>query len=201
MFLIGLTGGIGAGKTTVSEILESKGAVVIQADEIARDVVKPGQPALENLVKEFGIDILNYDQTLNRAVLSQKAFTSELNVQKLNNITHPAIEKRTQQLFKKHSKDIVVFEHPLLVEQGSDKYPYDMIVAVQAPAAQKLHRLTELRGMDEQDAMQRMQMQTNDDQRAEIADIVIVNDGDEEQLEAVVNQLWEIIQERSISGE
>ncbi|MFT4245247.1 MAG: dephospho-CoA kinase [Micrococcaceae bacterium] len=201
MFLIGLTGGIGAGKSTVAEILEAKGATVIHADKIAREVVEPGQPALADLVKEFGSDILNEDKTLNRAALSQKAFNSELNVQKLNNITHPAIEKRTQELFKKHDKDIVIFEHPLLAEQGSDKYSYDMIVAVQAPAADKLHRLTTIRGMDEQDAMQRMQMQTNDDQRAEIADVVIVNDGDEEQLEAVVNQLWDIIQERSVSGE
>ncbi|MFT4147422.1 MAG: dephospho-CoA kinase [Micrococcaceae bacterium] len=201
MFLIGLTGGIGAGKSTVLKLLTKKGAIALEADQLAREIVEPGQPALENIKAAFGADMINEDGTLNRPALSAVAFASENQAKLLNDITHPAIESKMLDFLDQHPDDVVVYENPLLAEQLDQKnYHYDMIVSVEAPQEERVHRLVNNRKMRPEDVYNRMALQVNDEKRREAADVVIVNDGNEEQLEIIVNQLWDIAQDR-VHGE
>ncbi len=192
VMLIGLTGGIGAGKSTVAQLFEERGVPIVDADAIARDVVKPGEPALAELVEHFGDSILGADGELNRGKLAEVAFADAESHEALNAIMHPAISaetsKRIDALRGEHS--VIVHDVPLLVEAGLAGN-YDLTVLVDTPAEVRLQRLTELRGMDSEDAKKRIAAQATDEQRRAVCDVALDNSGDIEHLRAQFEQMWE----------
>lgn len=192
VMLIGLTGGIGAGKSTVAQLFEERGVPIVDADAIARDVVKPGEPALAELVEHFGDSILGADGELNRGKLAEVAFADAESHEALNAIMHPAISaetaKRIDALRGDHS--VIVHDVPLLVEAGLAGN-YDLTVLVDTPAEVRLQRLTELRGMDSEDAKKRIAAQATDEQRRAVCDVALDNSGDIEHLRTQFEQMWE----------
>lgn len=192
VMLIGLTGGIGAGKSTVAKLFEERGVPIVDADAIARDVVKPGQPALVELVEYFGDGIVGAGGELNRGKLAEVAFADAESHEALNAIMHPAISaetaKRIDALRGDHS--VIVHDVPLLVEAGLAGN-YDLTVLVDTPAEVRLQRLTELRGMDSEDAKKRIVAQATDEQRRAVCDVALDNSGDIEHLRAQFEQMWE----------
>lgn len=192
VMLIGLTGGIGAGKSTVAKLFEERGVPIVDADAIARDVVKPGQPALAELVEHFGDSILGAAGELNRGKLAEVAFADAESHEALNAIMHPAVSaetaKRIDALRGDHS--VIVHDVPLLVEAGLAGN-YDLTVLVDTPAEVRLQRLIELRGMDSEDAKKRIAAQATDEQRRAVCDVALDNSGDIEHLRAQFEQMWE----------
>lgn len=197
--LVGLTGGMGAGKSTVARLLADHGAHVVDADAIAREVVAPGEPALAAIAERFGDDVLGEDGTLDRAAVASIVFADDEALDDLEAITHPAIRDRVvdhvARLAGAHEAPVVVLDHPLLVESGLHA-DVDVVVVVQTPVEQRLDRLEEHRGVDRDDARARMRSQASDDQRRAVADHVLVNDDDEQALRAEVDALWPLLRER-----
>lgn len=188
---IGLTGGIGSGKSTVAAILAEHGFPIIDADKIAREVVEPGQPALAELALTFGNDILNEDGSLNRQALANVAFVNEENRQALNNITHPRINARTEELFaeaESAGKEAAVWDMPLLVDQGYEDR-VDIVIVVDVDAETRLKRLVESRGLDEADARRRIASQIDDETRRKAADFIVNNNGERAALEPQVKEI------------
>jgi dephospho-CoA kinase len=198
VLLVGLTGGIGAGKSTVAEMLTERGAILIDGDLIARQVVEPGQPALDQIVERFGEDVLAADGTLDRPALAAKAFASEQDRKDLEAITHPAIGAEFVRLMQEAPPDgIVVNDVPLLVEAGKvAERGYEYVIVVEAPRDLRLDRL-EGRGLTREDAEARMAAQATDEQRREIATHVLDNSGDRAHLEAQVSALWADLTEKA----
>jgi dephospho-CoA kinase len=194
MYLIALTGGIGAGKSTIARLLAEFGAHVIDADRVARDVVEPGQPALIELVKQFGDEIVTATGSLNRAKLAQIVFNNPTRLRELNAIVHPAVQKAVLEKMRAfHSDDIVVYDVPLLVE--AQRYlPFDLVVVASAPEDVRRARLIELRGMTETEADSRIASQVSEAERLALADVVIDTSGSLEETVAQVERLWERIQ-------
>lgn len=192
VMLIGLTGGIGAGKSTVAQLFEERGVPIVDADAIARDVGKPGQPALAELVEHFGDSILGADGELNRGKLAEVAFADAESHEALNAIMHPAISAETSKRIDALRGDhpVIVHDVPLLVEAGLAGN-YDLTVLVDTPAELRLQRLTELRGMDPEDAKKRIAAQATDEQRRAVCDVALDNSGDIEHLRAQFEQMWE----------
>ncbi|WP_010542533.1 dephospho-CoA kinase [Dietzia alimentaria] len=191
MLMVGLTGGIGAGKSTVTSILAEEQAVIVDADRIAREVVEPGTPGLAMLVAEFGEAILASDGSLDRAALAGLAFVDAERTAALNAITHPLIGERTAELFGTAPADaIVVHDMPLLVEGGMAP-GYDLVIVVDTPAEIRLRRLVEQRGMPEDDARARMARQATDEARRAAADVLIDNSGDRGAVAEVTRELVE----------
>jgi dephospho-CoA kinase len=189
VLMVGLTGGIGSGKSTVAEMLTARGAVVVDADRIAREVVEPGSPALEKLVERFGPEVLKADGTLDRAALAERAFASEEAKQDLEAITHPAIgEEFLRQVAAAPEDGIVVHDVPLLVESKRG-LEYDAVIVVEAPEQVRLARL-EGRGIPRNDAERRMAMQARDEDRRAVATYVVDNSGDLAALERQVDEVW-----------
>lgn len=188
---IGLTGGIGSGKSTVAAILAEHGFPIIDADKIAREVVEPGQPALAELALTFGEDILNEDGSLNRQALANVAFVNEENRQALNNITHPRINARTEELFAEAEaagKEAAVWDMPLLVDQGyQDRV--DIVIVVDVDAETRLKRLVGSRGLDEADARRRIASQIDDETRRKAANFIVDNNGERAALEPQVKEI------------
>jgi dephospho-CoA kinase len=175
MLRVGLTGGIGAGKSTVAGRLAEHGAVVIDADKIAREVVEPGTEGLAELVAEFGRDILAPDGSLDRPSLAAKAFANDEARNKLNAIVHPKIGKRTAELVDKAAPEaVVVHDVPLLVENGLAPV-YHLVIVVDAPEDVRLARLTGPRGMSEVDARNRIAAQADERRRRAVADVWLDN--------------------------
>ncbi|WP_216694250.1 dephospho-CoA kinase [Dietzia psychralcaliphila] len=192
MLMVGLTGGIGAGKSTVTTVLEENGAVIVDADRIAREIVEPGTPGLAMLVAEFGDDIVGPDGALDRAALAARAFVDADRTAALNAITHPLIGERTAELFESAPEDaIVVHDMPLLVEGGMTP-AYHLVIVVDTPAEIRLRRLVEQRGMPEDDARARMSRQATDEARRAEADVLIDNSGDREPVRDIVRMLVEL---------
>lgn len=189
MLLIGLTGGIGAGKSTVARVLERAGAAIVDADAIAREVVAPGAPALARLVAAFGADILDAEGGLDRPALAAVAFADAESTARLNGIMHPAIAERAAELFALHAdRDLVVHDVPLLVENAmSPRYHLALLVDVPAPV--RLTRLVESRGMDRADAERRIAAQAGDPARYRACDVVVDNTGDPADTAARVERL------------
>lgn len=194
---VGLTGGIGSGKSTVARMLAKKGAPVIDADQIAREIVAPGQPALEELAKEFGTEILQPDGTLNRAALAERAFATPEATARLNAITHPRIEQRTAQLFDEAQAQgypFAVWDMPLLVDNGHHEN-MDFVIVVDVDPETRVRRLVKFRGLDEADARRRIAAQVPDHVRIAAADFVVDNNGDEQALTPQVDRLWKLLEE------
>jgi len=192
VLILGLTGGIGAGKSTASAELARLGAVIIDADHIAREVVEPGSPGLDMLAAEFGEDIVGADGALDRASLAERAFVSAECTAALNAITHPLIGERTAELFAQAADDaIVVHDMPLLVEGGMAP-GYHLVLVVDTPEDVRLHRLVELRGLPEDDARSRIERQASDEQRRAVADVLLDNAGAEDALREQVREAWDL---------
>ncbi|WP_280301473.1 dephospho-CoA kinase [Nocardia abscessus] len=190
MLRIGLTGGMGAGKSTVARALADLGAVVIDSDLIAREVVEPGTEGLAALVAAFGSDILAADGSLDRPALAAKAFGDDAARAKLNSITHPLVGKRTAELIAAAPADaIVVQDIPLLVENGLAPL-MNLVLIVDVDAETRIRRLVEFRGVVESDARARISAQATDEQRRAVADVLLDNSGAPGTVEAEVRRLW-----------
>lgn len=192
---IGLTGGIGSGKSTVAKQLAAAGFPVVDADQLAREIVEPGQPALARLVEAFGDEILAVDGSLNRAALAERAFSSQEGTDTLNSITHPAIRALTDQRFAEAEEagvEAVIYDMPLLVDLGLDK-GMDFVVVVSASEDIRIQRLAASRGVDEADARRRMAAQIDEATRNAAADVVIDNNGGLDELGPQVDLLIEKI--------
>ncbi|MFE1204478.1 dephospho-CoA kinase [Streptomyces sp. NPDC058762] len=190
MLKVGLTGGIGAGKSEVSRLLVEHGAVLIDADRIAREVVAPGTPGLAAVVAAFGEDVLAEDGSLDRPRLGSIVFSDPEKLAVLNGIVHPLVGERSRALEEAAAEDaVVVHDVPLLTENGLAPL-YDLVIVVDADPATQLDRLVRLRGMTEQDARARMAAQATREQRREIADVVVDNDVPLEELRRRVEEVW-----------
>lgn len=190
MLRVGLTGGIGAGKSTVAARLAEHGAVLIDADAIAREVVEPGTAGLAALTEAFGEGILTPQGALDRAALAAKAFGDEEERRKLNGIMHPRIGARTAELVAGAAPDaIVVHDIPLLVEGGLAA-SYHLVIVVDAPVATRVRRLSESRGMSEEDARARIGAQADEAARRDAADVWLDNSGFPDVILAEVDRLW-----------
>ncbi len=191
---VGLTGGIGSGKSTVAQMLVERGAVVVDGDQIARDLVMPGSPALAAIAERYGQQVLHEDGTLDRAGLADIVFPDPDALADLDAIMHPRIAARAAEMLDEAERTgaaAVVYDMPLLVE-GGQADEFDVVVVVHAPVPVRLARLA-VRGIRVDDAHERMQRQATDEQRAAVADILIDNGGDEEQLAAQVDRAWHLI--------
>ncbi|WP_333749927.1 MULTISPECIES: dephospho-CoA kinase [unclassified Streptomyces] len=197
MLKVGLTGGIGAGKSEVSRLLVEHGAVLIDADRIAREVVAPGTPGLAAVVAAFGEDVLAGDGTLDRPKLGSIVFADPDRLAVLNGIVHPLVRERSRALEEAAAEDaVVVHDVPLLTENGLAPL-YDLVVVVDADPATQLDRLVRLRGMTEQDARARMAAQATREQRREIADVVVDNDVPLDELRRRVEEVWDELVRRA----
>ncbi|GAA1122347.1 MULTISPECIES: dephospho-CoA kinase [Microbacterium] len=196
MPLIALTGGIASGKSTIARRLAEKGAVVVDADQIVRDVQAPGSPVLRGIEEAFGEDVIGADGSLDRPALGAKVFGDPVLLAKLNAIVHPAVGAESRRRFEEalaaDPDAVVVYDVPLLVEARPDD-PWDLIVVAHAPASVRRQRLVELRGMDERAAQERIDAQASDDRRLAIADVVIDTAGDLAHTEEQTDALWERI--------
>lgn len=188
---IGLTGGIGSGKSTVAAMLAETGIRVVDADKIAREIMEPGSPVLDRVAAEFGADLIGADGVLDRAELARRAFKDKESTQRLNAITHPAIRAESNRQFEQaaaNGEESAVYDMPLLVELGLDK-DMDITVVVDVDAEERVRRLVSSRGLDEDDARARIAQQIDDETRRDAADIVIDNNGDLSDLAAQVREL------------
>ena len=197
MLLVGLTGGIGAGKSTVAELLTRKGAVVVDADEVARAVVEPDQPAFTALVERFGPEVVGPDGRLDRAAVAKLAFADDQSRKDLEGITHPAINTEfTRRVLDAPPDAIVVLDVPLLAEsQQARERPYEAVIVVEAPRDVRLARLEE-RGVPRADAERRMAAQVSDEDRRKMATHVLDNAGDPAALERQVDDVWADLERR-----
>ena len=193
MLAVGLTGGIGSGKSAVADLLVERGAVLIDADQVARAVVAPGGPAYQPLIDRFGPEILATDGTIDRKALAAVAFASEESRLALNAITHPAIgiamiEARDA---LEDSDDIVVLAIPLLTAAHRDTVKLHEVVVVDCPTDVALERLLSQRGFDRADAEARIRSQISREERIKEADYVLDNSGDRAALAIEVSKLWD----------
>jgi len=190
---VALTGGIGSGKSTVSQLLASYGAVVIDADVLAREVVASGTPGLAAVVAEFGPEILAGDGTLDRPALGALVFADPAARSRLEAIVHPLVRGRARELEAAAPDDaVVVHDIPLLVETGQQGR-YDVVLVVDAPTDVQRDRLTGLRAMTVEEADRRISAQASREQRLAAADHVILNDGTLDDLERRVAEVWDIL--------
>jgi len=201
MLKVGLTGGIGAGKSEVSRLLVEHGAVLIDADRIARDVVAPGTPGLAAVVEAFGEDVLAEDGSLDRPKLGSVVFADPERLAVLNSIVHPLVGARSRELEAAAAEDaVVVHDVPLLAENSLAPL-YDLVVVVDASPETQLDRLVRLRGMTEEDARARMAAQATREKRLAIADVVIDNDVPLEELRRRVREVWgDLVRRAGASG-
>jgi dephospho-CoA kinase len=196
---VGLTGGIGAGKSTVADLFSKRGAVVIRSDELARQVVEPETPGFRQVISRFGNEIVNDKGSIDRAKLAQVVFNDDVALKDLENIVHPLVRERTNQLMSAQtSETIIVNEIPLLLEKKMESL-FDFLVIVISSEKNRLERLSQ-KGVSEDQAKARMAKQVNDQDRKAAADFLIVNDGNLDQLEADVEKIWQTLQERNFKS-
>lgn len=195
MFLIGLTGGIASGKSTVARLLQAKGARVIDADVVAREVVEPGTEGLRRVTETFGSGVLNQDGTLSREALAKVAFSDDNKRLQLEAILHPLIKQRTLELIDSAVEDVVVYAVPLLVEANVD-YPFDLVVTVEAGVENQIQRMVSGRSLSEADARARIAAQASSQERVARANVVIDSSGPIEQLSPQVDELWKAVQSK-----
>jgi dephospho-CoA kinase len=191
MLLVGLTGGIGSGKSTVACLLAERGAVVIEADRLAHDVVEPGTPGFDRVIEVFGPDVVTPGGTLDRATLGEIVFADAERRRALEAIVHPEVARRFAEEVERHrdTDEVVVYAVPLLVERGLAP-AFDVVIAVAAPEGARIERVVAGRGSDPADVRARLAAQVSDADRAAVADIVIDNDGTLADLAARVDEVW-----------
>jgi dephospho-CoA kinase len=196
---VGLTGGIGAGKSTVADLFSKRGAVVIRSDELARQVIEPQTPGFKQVTSRFGNQIVNDEGNIDRAKLAQVVFNDDVALKDLENIVHPLVRERTNQLMSEQtSETIIVNEIPLLLEKNMESL-FDFLVIVISSEKNRLERLLQ-RGVSEDQAKARMAKQVDDQARKAAADFLIVNDGNLDQLDADVQKIWQTLQERNFKS-
>lgn len=194
MRMVGLTGGIGAGKSAVSTRLAALGAVIVDADRLAREVVEPGTEGLAQVVATFGDGMLTAEGTLDRPALARVVFADDDARRRLEEITHPLVRQKTADLIATAPEDaVVVNDVPLIVEKQLAGL-YEIVVVVFADLETRLDRLTRLRGMTRDEAMARIDRQATDEQRRAVADIAIENNGTRDDLDHAVAEAWARIQ-------
>jgi dephospho-CoA kinase len=190
MVRIGLTGGIGAGKSMVAGRLRELGATIIDADRLAREVVEPGTPGLAGVVAAFGQQVLLPDGRLDRPALGRIVFGDAEKLSRLNAILHPLIGERTLALINAAAPDaVLVHDIPLLVENGLAD-GFQLVVVVHAPESERIRRLVEDRGMTEEEAVSRIRAQAGDAERRKVADVWIDNSGTPAATLAQVEDCW-----------
>lgn len=197
MLRVGLTGGIGSGKSTVGALLAKHGALVIDADTLAREVVAPGTAGLADVLIAFGPGVVEADGALDRAALAQRVFDDPAARQQLEAIIHPRVRARAAEIESRADDDaIVIHDIPLLVETGqADRF--DIIVVVDCPADVQLNRLISQRGMTRSEAQSRIAAQASREERLAAADHVIDNAGSLERLQVAADQLWRTLSDQS----
>ena len=202
MYLIGLTGGIASGKTAVARRLAEHGAVHIDADQLAREVVEPGTEGLAAIAARFGPAVLRPDGSLDRAALGAIVFSDDAARLDLNAITHPAVGRLGKKLMAEAAtRDphaIVAYDVPLLIEASrqADYYHFDLIVVVEADADERVERMVKLRGMSAEEARRRVDSQSSDAERRAIADVVIDSNGSIAETLRQADELWETVSSR-----
>ncbi|WP_141996375.1 dephospho-CoA kinase [Amycolatopsis cihanbeyliensis] len=190
MLRVGLTGGIGAGKSTVAHRLAEHGAVLIDADALARQVVEPGTDGLAEVVEAFGAEVLAEDGSLDRQALAARAFADEESRRRLNGIVHPRVGARAAEMMERAAPDaVLVHDIPLLVENGLAAH-YHLVIVVDAEEDVRVRRLAESRGMSEQDARARIAAQAEERQRRAAADVWLDNGGAPDIVLSAVDALW-----------
>ena len=190
MILVGLTGGIGAGKSTVSTLLAERGAVIVDADQIARDIQGPGSPVLDAMADRFGAHIIRDDGTLDRAAVAKIVFADKSALDDLNGIVHPAMQAEIQRQIDAHQDTdrVVVLDFPLLGENPRKGLAATIVVDIPVDVA--VDRLVNQRGMDEADALARINSQVSREERLARATHVVDNGGDRASLERQIDELW-----------
>ena len=197
MLRVGLTGGIGAGKSEVSKRLAAQGAVVIDADLIAREVVAPGTDGLAEVIEAFGPGVLGPDGSLDRVALGDIVFADKGKLATLNSIVHPRVGARMRELEEAAGPgSVIVHDVPLIAENGLAD-TYDLVVVVDVPPRIQLDRLVRLRGMNREQAQARMAAQSSREQRLSIAGIVVDNSGSLAELDRQVGELWSELRKRT----
>ncbi len=191
--IVAVSGGIGSGKSSVTRVFASRGAVTVDADAIARQILEPGEPALSEVVRAFGGDLLKEDGSLDRALLASRVFGGEgadERVARLNAITHPLIEARAWSILRGAPEgSLAVYDIPLLIE-GDHADRFDAVVIVDAPIEERVKRL-EGRGLSPEDARARIRAQASSQERRAIATIWIDNEGSADDLEEVARLVYE----------
>jgi dephospho-CoA kinase len=201
MLLVGLTGGIGSGKSTVARMLEKRGAVVFDADVLARQAVAPGTPGFEKVVERFGPNVLSPGGGLDREALASIVFADPAARRDLEAIVHPEVRRMFAEGCEEYrdSDRVVVFSAPLLVETGMHT-AFDLLIVVSAPVATQIERLMRDRGMPERAVQARIDAQLPLEAKAEVADVLVDNEGTLEDLEGQVDRLWRDLEARARSG-
>jgi dephospho-CoA kinase len=191
VLLVGLTGGIGSGKSTVARLLERRGAAVIDADQLAREAVAKGTPGFDRVVDSFGPDVVRADGELDRSALAARIFSDPAQKASLEAIVHPEVARRFGELVDAYrvTDRIVVYVTPLLVELGLAP-AFDVVVVVTASPHLRVSRVASDRGLSPDEVRGRMAVQATDEQRMEVADVLIDNDGSLAELEPQVDRLW-----------
>ena len=187
---VGLTGGIAAGKSAVAAELERCGALLVDSDALARLVLEPGTEGLAAVQEAFGDRVIAADGSLDRAALAAIVFADAGQRERLNRIVHPRVRRMAREIVAQAGPDVIVVQDvPLLVETGQAD-AFDLVLVVQAPREERIRRMVEDRGMSVEDAEARIAAQATDEQRAAVADVVIVNDGDLERLRKLTRAVW-----------
>lgn len=191
MLLVGLTGGIGSGKSTVARLLDRRGAVVIDADQLAREAVAVGTDGFRRVVETFGPDVVGPGGDLDRGALASTVFADPERKAALEAIVHPEVARLFAERLEPHrdTARVVVYVTPLLVELGLAP-AFDVVVVVTASQRLRISRVASDRGLDPDDVRRRMATQATDERRAEVADVLLDNDGTLAELEAQVDRLW-----------
>lgn len=200
MLLVGLTGGIGSGKSTVARLLAIRGAVILDADVFAREAIAKGTAAFDRVVALFGPEVIGPSGDLDRSAIASRVFSDEVRRAELEAIVHPEVRRRIAQGVADEAGGdrVVVVDSPLLIETGAHE-AFPLVVVVCASDPVRIARLV-ARGMDEADARARMAAQMPDEQAVAAADVLLVNDGSEAELEAQVESLWRDLDARASQG-
>ena len=200
MLLVGLTGGIGSGKSTVARLLEERGAVVFDADALAREAVEPGTRGHDAVVERFGANVLAPGGELDREALASIVFADPAARRDLEAIVHPEVRRLLAEGCEAHqgSDRVVVFSAPLLVETGMHT-AFAVLVVVSAPVQTQVERLLHDRAMSEEQVRARMAAQAPLEEKAAVADVIVDNDGSLEELEEQVDRLWSDLRARTVS--
>ncbi|MBA4541567.1 MULTISPECIES: dephospho-CoA kinase [Thermoactinomyces] len=202
--LLGLTGSIATGKSTVAEMLKRRGAVVVDADQVARKVVEPGSLGLNRIKETFGSEMLTADGQLDRAKLGELVFADEEARLRLNALLHPLImdemKRMTAESLDKNPKSIVIWDVPLLIEENLTQF-VEQVIVVYVPQAIQLKRLMERNHLTKTEAIKRMQSQLSIEEKKKVADYIIDNSGSLEETERQVDQLWRYLTLKSGSDQ